>query len=124
MRRSHRGRLLPTAVGAFPLDESPYGIRDLAGSMQDWCNDAFVEAGPPAASARHGGHARAPSPAGSQAGTGADAAGSALRANRGGSWGFNKHCARAAWRHGSTPDWRINGLGLRLVRTYPWLVMP
>ena len=53
MRRSHRGRMLSTAVGAFPVDESPYGIRDLAGSMMDWCSDAYEEAGPPAASARH-----------------------------------------------------------------------
>ncbi|MBI4952451.1 MAG: SUMF1/EgtB/PvdO family nonheme iron enzyme [Myxococcales bacterium] len=26
----------PEPVGAFPLDESPYGVRDLAGGMSDW----------------------------------------------------------------------------------------
>ena len=25
--------------GAYPADESPYGVRDLAGSMREWCAD-------------------------------------------------------------------------------------
>ena len=26
-------------IGAFPIDESPYGVRDLAGGVSDWCGD-------------------------------------------------------------------------------------
>jgi serine/threonine-protein kinase len=121
MRRSHRGRMLPTAVGAFPVDESPYGIRDMAGSMRDWCNDAFVEAGPPAASARHASATvAADPPAGAAPGDVADAAGQAsARVYRGGSWGNLPRHARVAFRFGSPPFIRLNYLGLRLVRTSP-----
>ncbi len=31
------------AVGTFAADESPYGVRDLAGSMREWCLDAVDE---------------------------------------------------------------------------------
>ncbi len=36
-----RGRLLP--VGQFAKDESPYGARDLAGSIREWCDDWHVD---------------------------------------------------------------------------------
>ncbi|MBK7757774.1 MAG: SUMF1/EgtB/PvdO family nonheme iron enzyme [Deltaproteobacteria bacterium] len=39
MSRSHLGRPLPALVSDFPLDESPYGVRGLAGNMRDWCLD-------------------------------------------------------------------------------------
>jgi serine/threonine-protein kinase len=29
------------AVGEFPTDESPYGVRDLAGNSSDWCADQW-----------------------------------------------------------------------------------
>jgi serine/threonine-protein kinase len=29
----------PEPIGAFPSDESVYGVRDLAGSAQEWCRD-------------------------------------------------------------------------------------
>ncbi|MFN7976272.1 MAG: bifunctional serine/threonine-protein kinase/formylglycine-generating enzyme family protein [Acidobacteriota bacterium] len=31
------------AVGAFPVDDSPYGIRGLGGNVCDWCADVFRE---------------------------------------------------------------------------------
>ena len=37
MRLSRPGRPLPEPVGAFAADISPYGVRDMAGSMRDWC---------------------------------------------------------------------------------------
>jgi serine/threonine-protein kinase len=37
LRESHRGRILPAPILAFPEDESPYGVRGLAGNMSDWC---------------------------------------------------------------------------------------
>jgi formylglycine-generating enzyme required for sulfatase activity len=39
MLRSHLGRPLPALVSDFPFDESPYGVRGLAGNMRDWCLD-------------------------------------------------------------------------------------
>ena len=27
--------------GAYPTDESPYGVRDMAGGIEDWCEDWF-----------------------------------------------------------------------------------
>ncbi len=130
MRRSHRGRPLPAVVGAFPVDESPYGIIDLAGNMQDWCDDVFVEAGPRAASARQ---ASAAGPAGSPVGERAgaargdveDAAGQAsLRVLRGGSWSFVASSLRASFRRGSVPSYRSDNLSFRLARPYPWPLKP
>ncbi len=47
MRDSLTGRPRVTDVGAFPVDESPYGVRDLGGNAMDWCQDAFRMTGPP-----------------------------------------------------------------------------
>lgn len=37
---SRRARPYPVAVTEFPIDESPYGVRGLAGNVRDWCLDA------------------------------------------------------------------------------------
>jgi serine/threonine-protein kinase len=34
--------ILPEAVGTFPADESPYGVRDMAGSVQEYCSDRVL----------------------------------------------------------------------------------
>jgi serine/threonine protein kinase len=44
-------------VGAFPLDESPYGVRDLAGGVGDWTSTMVDGAAPPDSSEE--GHAGA-----------------------------------------------------------------
>jgi serine/threonine-protein kinase len=36
-------RAQPEPVGAFPADESPYGVRDLAGTIREWTSDWFNE---------------------------------------------------------------------------------
>jgi len=36
LRESRREASQPEPIGAFPLDESPYGVRDLAGGVGDW----------------------------------------------------------------------------------------
>ncbi len=36
VRESHHRRPMPAAVTAWPADESPYGVRGLAGNMCDW----------------------------------------------------------------------------------------
>jgi serine/threonine-protein kinase len=40
-RREGGGRRGP--VGEFPVDESPYGVRDLAGNVLDWCQNLLRE---------------------------------------------------------------------------------
>lgn len=37
MELSRPGRPRPEPVGAYLLDESPYGVRDLAGGVREWC---------------------------------------------------------------------------------------
>jgi serine/threonine-protein kinase len=37
MNTTHNEGPHPVAVGTFPLDESPYGVRDLGGNARDWC---------------------------------------------------------------------------------------
>jgi serine/threonine-protein kinase len=37
---SHRDGMRPVVVGAFPTDESPYGVRGMAGNAADWCLDS------------------------------------------------------------------------------------
>ncbi len=39
--RSRAGKAWLEARGAFPLDESPYGVHDLAGGVREWCVDVF-----------------------------------------------------------------------------------
>jgi serine/threonine-protein kinase len=36
-------RSQPEPVGAFPCDRSVYGVRDLAGTIIEWCEDWFLE---------------------------------------------------------------------------------
>ncbi len=35
--RSRPGPPAPEAVGAYPVDASPYGVRDMAGGVREWC---------------------------------------------------------------------------------------
>lgn len=43
MRDSHPGGARPSVVDGFPVDESPFGVRGLAGNARDWCSDALSE---------------------------------------------------------------------------------
>ncbi|MCC6740751.1 MAG: SUMF1/EgtB/PvdO family nonheme iron enzyme [Planctomycetia bacterium] len=42
---SAEGRQHPEPVGSRPCDESPFGIRDMAGNVSQWCLDEVPEAG-------------------------------------------------------------------------------
>ena len=51
-RQSVPGRAKSLPVGRFPVDESVFGVRDLAGGVTDWCADPYQKAGPLLATAR------------------------------------------------------------------------
>ncbi len=43
MSESRKNQNVPEPVGAFPMDESPYGVRDVAGCVAEWCDGWFDE---------------------------------------------------------------------------------
>jgi len=43
MRHSRAWLQQPEPVGTFPTDESPYGVRDMAGGMREWIADIHSE---------------------------------------------------------------------------------
>ena len=44
MQETRENRVQSEAVGSVAGDESPYGVRDLAGSVREWCGGWFSEA--------------------------------------------------------------------------------
>jgi serine/threonine-protein kinase len=44
--KSHQGRPRPAVVASFPVDESVYGVRGMAGNVRDWCAGEFLANGP------------------------------------------------------------------------------
>lgn len=92
--------LLP--VGAFPEDEGPYGVRDLAGNARSWCRNWWSRGGPIQ------GRRAVDTP---ETGT--------HRANRGGFHSSPPATQRMATRFGTPPELRLDGVGLRVVRAAP-----
>ena len=72
------------------------GIYDMSGNVWEWCSDYW---GNYSSSAQT-------NPTGSNSGS--------LRVFRGGSWNFDAWGCRSSYRSGSDPDYRNDGLGLRL----------
>ncbi|MCA9567733.1 MAG: SUMF1/EgtB/PvdO family nonheme iron enzyme [Myxococcales bacterium] len=99
---SHQGRACVQPVQSFPGDESPYGVRGLAGNVRDWCLDAWIPDGPPTPGCR----VPDPDPVGPDA----------WRVRRGGSWGDMPGRARLADRDWYDSDYRYDYLGFRLLR--------
>lgn len=46
VREASSGRPIPSVVDSFPIDESPYGVRGMAGNMCDWTASVHHKAGP------------------------------------------------------------------------------
>jgi serine/threonine-protein kinase len=96
----------PEPVGTFPVDESPYGVRDMAGGMSEWVGDIsaertaaelLAEAEPPPDTARGD---------------------STLRRVRSGNWMADAKWARCASRgSGMFALNRGTGLGFRVAKT-------
>jgi serine/threonine-protein kinase len=106
LRDSHEGRRAPAPVTAFPIDESPYGVRGLAGNACDWCADAYLPDGPAPAGGR------APTP------SAVEAAGSGMyRIIRGGAWYNDAPSGRAAARSNDHPGVRNSRQSFRIARS-------
>ena len=110
MRDSHPGGVQPSVVESYPLDESVYGVRGMAGNMMDWCVDEYTKEGPPTLGARLVTplqHEQKRTTEG------------AFRVNRGGSWSNYPRNARLANRYGFSPGFRFSNLGFRITRAAP-----
>ncbi len=91
------GRLAP--VDSFPVDESPYGIRGLAGNVYEWCSDDFSDEGPELVDGNWRPRAAA----------------SPFKVVRGGSWESSEGKCRCAYRASAKIETRSALVGFRLV---------
>ncbi|MBU0655215.1 MAG: formylglycine-generating enzyme family protein [Gammaproteobacteria bacterium] len=85
-------------VGSFPA--SPFGLHDMHGNVDEWCQDVYGEY--PAEPVRN--------PQGSSA----SSSDSAYRVLRGGSWAYSPRLVRSAGRDYYAPGNRFNSIGFRL----------
>jgi eukaryotic-like serine/threonine-protein kinase len=93
------------SVGGSEDDESPYGVRDMAGLVREWCQDVYTQEGALMSGERAVGSAWDPN----------DLA--ARRVIKGGGFLSNRRVARAANRYGPTGAMRSANMGFRLVRS-------
>ena len=103
MKESRPGLPQPEPVGAFPSDESVYGIRDLTGGMRTWTADVHGSLTPDEARAEA-------EPAGTSGRVKA-------RVNRGGAWNIPMLRCRSAARFRNFATDSYGNNGLRLVKS-------
>lgn len=84
------GPVAPRGIHEFPMDESPYGVRGLAGNVRTWCSNVWTR-------------------------DGEDGPGT-LREVRGGAFVAAPAFCRPAGRVVAPPDRRLGTLGVRLCR--------
>ena len=94
----------PVPVHAYPHDESPYGVRGLAGQVRDWCINLWRPDGPRLVDARIQIEPAAPEDP-------------AHRVVRGGAWASPLSYSRSATRFGALPTYRHLTTGFRLARS-------
>jgi len=102
MRESRPGFCQPEPVGAFPVDESVYGVRDMAGGMRQWVADIHGELSVEAALAEP-----EPSP-------GAPRDSGGMRIARGCAWHYTAILTRSASRSRHFALGRRSGVGFRV----------
>jgi len=93
-------------VDSFPVDESPYGVRGMAGNVMEWTASPWRTQGPAIADGRPR------SPQDQEA-----SARGALRVVRGSTWWRSSELARCAARDASPAVARLGFLGFRPVRS-------
>jgi formylglycine-generating enzyme required for sulfatase activity len=105
MRDSRPFTQQPEPNGTFPNDESPYGVRDMAGGIREWVGDIF------------GGKSAGELEAEAEPAEGTDRGESSWREIRSGNWNQDHKWARAASRGGSYALSRGSGLGFRVAKS-------
>ena len=81
----------------YPAGASPAGVMDMAGTLYEWCSNAFDDPD----------------------NTAAPASQEDPRVLRGGSWNNSQNSARSANRYGFSPDGRDYFVGFRVVCSSP-----
>jgi serine/threonine protein kinase/formylglycine-generating enzyme required for sulfatase activity len=99
------GQPAPEPAGAHPVDESPYGVRGLAGNVRDWCINLWRRDGPRVTDGRLDFDAAPPDDLD-------------FRAVRGGFWANPITNSRSTYRFGARPREHRSSVGLRLVRDF------
>jgi serine/threonine-protein kinase len=105
MRESRPFPTQPEPIGSHSTDESPYGVRDMAGGMREWVADVFGERNAAALTAQ-----AEPEPGTARGDSG-------WRMARGGNWMSDRVWARCASRGGLYALTRGTGLTFRLAKT-------
>ena len=105
MRDSRPFVVQPEPAGTFPVDESSYGARDMAGGVREWMADVHGELSPDVALLDP-----EPSPDTARGESG-------WRAVRSGNWTADHRWSRAASRSRMFSTLRGTGLGFRLARS-------
>ncbi|MFT5686658.1 MAG: hypothetical protein ACI8RZ_007614, partial [Myxococcota bacterium] len=104
-RHSHPDNIpAPTPVTAFETDVSVYGVRGMAGGVQQWCGDDNIWGSPVVNDI-----ALLPDPDSPRR----------ERLIRGGSWNHYIKHSRSSWRHFHYRDDAKIAVGFRLVRSFP-----
>jgi len=111
MKESQEGGSLPVVVDSFPVDESVYGVRGLAGNVHDWCAERFVPEGAPVEGARVVAPVPEDDPGPWPVGL--------RRTFRGGMWSGAFRVPRGASRRGALSRNRQAFYGFRLTRSLP-----
>lgn len=106
-RLSSAVREVSSPIGAYADDVSPFGVRGLAGNVQDWCADAWSPEGPEVLDGE-----RVPPPQ-------PPAAADTRRVLRGGTWASAPEACWSGRRTIQPATGRDGGRGLRLLRPWP-----
>jgi serine/threonine-protein kinase len=100
---SHTAKPARASVKSYPIDESVYGIRGLAGNSRDWCGNVWRREGPAVTDGRLEVEAVLHD--------------TGFRALRGGAWCSPLVASRSAGRFGGPPAVRRMTTGARLARS-------
>ncbi|MBI4952938.1 MAG: SUMF1/EgtB/PvdO family nonheme iron enzyme [Myxococcales bacterium] len=95
----------PEPIGTFPSDESPYGVRDLAGGMREWVGDLFGE------------HDCAELESEPEPEPGTERGASSPRIVRSGAWNVTREWSRSASRSHQPALFRGTGTTFRVCRS-------
>ncbi|MFT4979642.1 MAG: serine/threonine protein kinase/formylglycine-generating enzyme required for sulfatase activity [Myxococcota bacterium] len=109
-RASHPGRPQPVSVDSFPIDESPYGVRGMAGNTRDWCGDLYSPRGP---------RLEADRVVPPQLPTRTEHSAGHTGITRGGAWWYSPREARVTYRTIYLPQIRFHPLSFRLASSFP-----